>query len=372
MPSQVEKDSIRTAVIGFGLAGRVFHAPFISAVPGLQLSAIMQRKGDEASNAYPDVNILRSVEEVLSSDAQLVVVATPNETHFDLTMRCLEAGKHVVVDKPIAGTSAAVAAMAKLAAAKQLVLAPFHNRRWDGDFLTVRALLLQRALGRITTFESHFDRFRPTPRPSTWKESASPVNGMLFDLGPHLVDQVLCLFGVPAAITANVRTDRDNSEIEDAFDITLHYPRILAHCRTTMIAADPSPRFHLHGTSGSFRKFGLDPQEPALIAGAKVPRLGSNGKPAPGDDWLGETSTRWGTLTLAPNPENPTVLTTYEVETELGDYRGFYQNVLDAIRGTGRLAVTPSDGYQVIRLLELARESSAAGRTLPVAFEPVG
>jgi predicted dehydrogenase len=371
MASQIEKDSIRTAVIGFGLAGRVFHAPFISAVPGLQLSAIMQRQGDEASKAYPHVNVLRSVEEVLSSDAELVVVATPNETHFELAMRCLEAGKHVVVDKPIAATSEEARAMAKLAAEKQLILAPFHNRRWDGDFLTVRALLLQRALGRIATYESHFDRFRPIPRAGTWKESTNPANGMLFDLGPHLVDQALCLFGVPQAITASVRTDRDNSEIEDAFDITLHYPRMLAHCRATMIAADPSPRFHLHGTRGSFRKYGLDPQEPALVAGAKVPPLGSNGKPAPGDDWLGETSTRWGTLTLAPDPEQPAALTTYEVETELGDYRGFYLNVRDAIRGTGKLAVTPTDGYQVIRLLELARESSAAGRTLAVAFESV-
>ncbi|WP_263374684.1 Gfo/Idh/MocA family oxidoreductase [Granulicella aggregans] len=371
MPPQVEKDSIKAAVLGFGLAGRVFHAPFISAVPGLQLSSIMQRKGDEASKAYPDATILRSVDEVLASDAQLVVVGTPNETHFDLAMRCLEAGKHVVVDKPLAATSAEAATMAKLAAEKKLILAPFHNRRWDGDFLTVRALLLQGALGRLTTFESHFDRFRPIPRTGTWKEAAHPSNGMLFDLGPHLVDQVLCLFGVPQAITASVRTDRDNSEIEDAFDITLHYPRMLAICRATMIAADPGPRFHLHGTKGSFRKYGLDPQEPALVAGAKVPRLGSNGKPEPGDDWLGESSTRWGKIFIAPDPEKPTELTTYEVETELGDYRGFYLNVRDAIRGTGKLAVTPTDGYQVIRLLELARESSETGRTIPVVFEPL-
>jgi predicted dehydrogenase len=372
MPPQVEKDTLKVAVLGFGLAGRVFHAPFISAVPGLQLSSIMQRRGDEASKAYPDATILRSVDEVLASDAQLVVVGTPNETHFDLAMRCLEAGKHVVVDKPLAATSAEAAAMAKLAAKKNLVLAPFHNRRWDGDFLTVRALLIQGALGRLTTFESHFDRFRPIPRAGTWKEAGNPANGMLFDLGPHLVDQALCLFGVPQAITASVRTDRDNSEIEDAFDITLHYPRLLAMCRATMIAANPGPRFQLHGTRGSFRKYGLDPQEPALVAGAKVPRLGSNGKPEPGDDWLGESSTRWGKLFIAADPEKPGEMTNYEVETERGDYRGFYLNVRDAIRGTGKLAVTPTDGYRVIRLLELARESSESGRSIPVVFESLG
>lgn len=371
MSTQVENVSIKTSVVGFGLAGRVFHAPFVSAVPGLHLSSIMQRSGDEAAKAYPDATIFRSVDEVLASDAQLVVVGTPNETHFDLAMRCLNAGKHVVVDKPLAATSAEATAMAKLAAEKNLILAPFHNRRWDGDFLTVRALLTQGALGRLTTFESHFDRFRPIPRGGTWKEAGNPANGMLFDLGPHLVDQVLCLFGAPQAITASVRTDRDNSAIEDAFDITLHYPRMLALCRATMIAADTPPRFHLHGTKGSFRKYGLDPQEPALVAGAKVPRLAVNGKPEQGDDWLGEASTRWGKLTIAPDPDKPSELNTYEVETELGDYRGFYLNVRDAIRGAAKLAVTPTDGLHVIRLLELARESSESGRTISVSFDPI-
>jgi len=368
--SAPSNELIKTAVIGFGLAGRVFHAPFISAVPGLQLSYIVQRTGDEAAKAYPAAKILRSFDDALASGASLLAIGTPNETHFDLARLALEAGKHVVVDKPAASTSEEVLTLAKLAAAKGLIFAPFHNRRWDGDFLSVRALLHQSALGRLTTFNSHFDRFRPIPRPNTWKESSHPANGMLFDLGPHLVDQTLALFGPPQAITASVRTDRDNSAIEDAFDITLQYPRLHATLSATMIAADPSPRFHLHGTSGSFRKYGVDPQEPALIAGAKVPRLADNGRPEPGDDWLGENSARWGTLTLAPDPATPLTLKIYEVETEPGDYRGFYLNVRDAIRGTAPLAVTPADAFHTIRLLELARESSDSGRTLPVAFAP--
>jgi predicted dehydrogenase len=371
MSTPAGSDSIKTAVIGFGLAGRVFHAPFISAVPGLQLTGIVQRSGDEVAALYPGIATLRTVEDALASDADLLVVATPNETHYNLAKRCLEAGKHVVVDKPLAATSAQALELAKLAAEKGLILAPFHNRRWDGDFLTVRALLLQQALGRLTTFESHFDRFRPVPRAGTWKEAGSPANGLLFDLGPHLVDQALCLFGPPQAITASVRTDRDNSAIEDAFDITLHYPRMLAHCRATMIAADPSPRFLLHGTGGSFRKYGLDPQEPALVAGGKVPHLAENGTPAPNDQWLSENSAFWGVLTLAPDPANPRNLVTHEVETEPGDYRGFYLNVRDAIRGTSPLFVTPEDGYRTIRLLELARQSSDSACTLPVEFSAV-
>jgi len=364
--SASESDPIKTAVVGFGLAGRVFHAPFVNAVPGLELTYIVQRTGSEAAQAYPAARVLRSFEQALASDARLIVVGTPNETHFDLAKQALEAGKHVVVDKPVAATSEEVLTLARLAAGANLVFAPFHNRRWDGDFLTLKALLLQHALGRLVTFESHFDRFRPMPRPGTWKESGHPANGMLFDLGPHLVDQVLALFGPPHSISASVRTDREDSAIEDVFDIALHYPKLMAYCRATMIAADPSPRFLLHGTSGSFRKYGLDPQEPALVAGAKVPRLPENGKPD--DDWLHEDPNLWGMLTLAPNPADPRTLVTHEVQTEPGDYRGFYANVRDAIRGTASLAVTPEAAYRTIKLLELARESSESGRTLPVEF----
>jgi len=369
MSTAAGKQPVKAAVIGFGLAGRVFHAPFISAVPGLQLSAIVQRSGDEAAKAYPATKILRSVEEALASDADLIVVGTPNETHFPLAKQALEAGKHVVVDKPVAATSEEVLTLAKLAAEKHLVFAPYHNRRWDGDFLTIKALLLQHALGRLTTFESHFDRFRPIPRPGTWKEAGNPANGMLFDLGPHLIDQALALFGPPQSLTASVRTDREDSAIEDAFDIALHYPKLMAYCRATMIAADPSPRFLLHGTGGSFRKYGLDPQEPALVAGAKVPRLPENGRAT--DEWLHEDPNLWGMLTLAPDPADPRTLITHEVQTEPGDYRGFYVSVRDAILGTAPLAVTPEAAYRTIRLLELARESSESGRTLPVEFTPL-
>ncbi len=362
---------ISTAVIGYGLGGRVFHAPFVSAVPGLRLATIMQRKGDEAARAYPSVKISRSLDEVLTDPAiALVVVSTPNETHFALAKQALAAGKHVVIDKPFSTTSEEALELGALAKSKGLLVVPFHNRRWDGDFLTVKKLIAEHAVGRLVTFESHFDRFRPIPRENTWKEAANPANGMLFDLGPHLVDQALALFGPPAAITASVRSDRDQTAIEDAFDITLHYPNysgipgkgLLAHCRTSYLACDNAPRFLLHGTAGSFSKHGLDPQEPALVGGAKVPTLGS---PEP---WLPESESAWGKLTVAPVPADPATLITRQVKTEPGDYRGFYANVRDAILGAAPLAVTPEDGYRTIRLLELARESSAATRTLPVNF----
>jgi scyllo-inositol 2-dehydrogenase (NADP+) len=357
-----ERAEIGVAVVGFGLAGQVFHAPFVSAVPGLRLEAIVQRRGDEAAKAYPKTRILRSLEEALQDQAvQLVVVATPNETHYDLARKALEAGKHVVIDKPFAATSAQAKELWQLAWERGVVLAPFHNRRWDGDFLTVQGLLDRSAVGRLVTFESHFDRFRPLQRENTWKEGGDLSHGLLFDLGPHLVDQALALFGPPTGITASVRKDRDTTEIEDAFDITLSYPRLRVHCRSSMLACDAAPRFLLHGTSGSFKKYGLDPQEPALLGGAKVPRLGEG-------EWLAEAEQHWGTLTVAPVPANPGSLTRTQVKTEFGDYRLYYANVRDAINGTAELAVKPEDGFRVIRLLEMARESSEAGRTLPVEF----
>ena len=356
---------IGVGVIGFGLAGRVFHAPFVSAVPGLKLLAFVERRADEAHRAYPGTKTYRAVEEMLAdASVQLVVVATPNETHYALAKQALDAGKHVVVDKPFAETSAQAEELAALAKAKGLIVAPFHNRRWDGDFLTVRKVLGKGKLGRVVTFESHFDRFKPIPRDHTWKEARHPANGMLMDLGPHLVDQALALFGMPKTVTASVRADREGSAIEDAFDVRLDYGRldnegVTAWCRATMLACAASPRFLLHGTAGSFTKYGLDPQEPAIVAGARVPRLGEG-------EWLQEDEAAWGELVYAPVLAAPATLMREKVKTEVGDYRNFYANVRDAVAGTAKLEVTPEDAVGVLKVLEAARVSSREGRSVGV------
>lgn len=359
---------IGVAVIGYGLGGRVFHAPFVRAVPGLKLISIMTGKGEDAAKAYPSVRISRSIDDLLDDKTiEVIVVSTPNETHFDLASRALNAGKHVVIDKPFAPTSQQARQLIDLAGSKGLQVVPFHNRRWDGDFLTVRKILAEGSLGRLVTFESHFDRFRPTPRENTWKEAGNPANGMLFDLGPHLLDQVQAVFGAPEAITAIVRSDRDQTDIEDAFDITFHYPGndgkgMLAYCRASYLACINGPRFLLHGTHGSFIKFGVDPQEAALEGGAKVPVMSSR------ESWLLEKESAWGKLAVAPVPSDPKMIVEKVIKTEVGDYRNFYANVRDAILGEAHLAVTPEDGYRSIRLLELARESSAKRCTLKVDF----
>ncbi len=352
---------IGVAIIGFGLGGKLFHAPFIKAVPGLKLMAIVQRRGAAAQQTYPEVRIFRlPIEAFQDPSIDLVVVTTPHETHYDLAKLALLAGKHVVLDKPFTTTSAEARDLIEVAKEKKRVLAPFHNRRWDGDFRTVTKLIGRGDLGRLVTFESRFDRYSPLQLEDTWKESSHQANGLVFDLASHLVDQASALFGMPESLTALIRSDRDVTKIDDSFDIVLHYPRLTAYCRGTRLAAGATPRFLLHGTKGSFCKWGVDPQHSALATGSRVPPVNDF------HEWLGEPEEDWGTLTTAPDPATPSVLTRTKVKTELGDYRCFYSNVRDAILSRGTLAVSPEDGYRNIRLLELAHQSAVERRTPPV------
>lgn len=357
-------EPIQVCLLGFGLAGRVFHAPFLSAVPGLRLASVVSSRIDEVQRLWPGTPVFASLETALSSTpAELVVVATPNQTHFDLASRALVAGRHVVVDKPVAATSEEIRTLATMAEERGRLLAPFHNRRWDGDFLTLKQLLQAGTLGRLVSFSSRFDRFRPLVRTGNWKEAPSQAHGLLMDLGPHLVDQVLALWGLPQSIAGSVRTERDETGIEDAFDLSLEYPGLFVRLGSSLLAADPQPRFLAHGTRGSYRKTGVDPQEPTLVSGrATVPPLNAD---AP---WLPESSDAWGELTVVPDAAQPDVRQRTRLETLPGDYRQFYRNVRDAIRGDSTLEVTVQDAWRTVRLLELARESSQTGQRLRVDF----
>ena len=378
------QEPIRVAVLGYGLAGRVFHCPFVGAIPGLELAAIMQRHGDTAAEIYPLARILRTPEEVFADPAiDLVVVATPNDTHEDFALAALAAGKHVVVDKPMAPTSDGVRTLMDTAKTAGKLLFPFQNRRWDGDFLTLQSILNEGKLVRVVKAISTWDRFRPGQKAGSWKEAASDDHGLLQDLGPHLLDQAMALFGTPQRLTASVRRERDVTAVEDAFDITLEFDNpqsstpqaskpgqnppatthpLIYECHATMIAAAPAPRFRVHGTSGSFTKSGLDPQETHLTAdGRHPPTLGSS------IPWLAEPESEWGTLTLAADPlGKPADLTRTAVPTVNGDYRLFYANVRDAVSGEAKQAVSGIDAWRVARLIELARESSREHRTVNV------
>ena len=357
--------TIRTGVVGYGLAGRVFHAPFISAVPALELAAIVQRTGDTALKDYPAAAQVRSLEDLLASDVELVVIASPTPAHFDMTKQALLAGKHVVCDKPMTTTLAQAEELEHIAREKGLLLFPFHNRRWDGDFNTLGTLIEERAVGRIVTLDSRFDRFRPEPKPNAWREEATEGGGLLYDIGPHLLAQALTLFGKPAKMSANIRHDRNVSKAADAFDLNLFFPSgrdrtILVRLGATVIAADPSPRFRLLGTSGGYTKYGVDPQEPTLVAGGHVPPIESD------EIWLAEPQSAWGTVVYAKDTTKPAELERHTIPTIPGDYRAFYENGAASILGEAEPEVTPRCAIRVARIIELAQESNRTGSTVTV------
>jgi len=344
---------IEVGLVGFGLAGRAFHAPVIRAVPGLHLSAIVQRSGNEAAEKYPDVRIVRSLDELLSiAEIRLVVIATPNETHYPFARQCLEAERDVVVDKPFTTTLEEAKLLAQLAIKTGRLLTVYQNRRYDGDFQAIRQLVEAGTLGRIVRFETAYDRFRPQLKPGAWREAARPGSGILFDIAPHLIDHAFVLFGLPEAVTADARIERENAAADDAFDITLHYPNSMrAILRSSILAAAPRPRFVLLGTQGSLVKQTFDPQEMNLRRGY-IPA----DKP-----WGYEPEENWGVLTI---PKGDT-LEKRRIPSANCDYRDYYANVREAILGRADLAVTPEYALEVMRMLELARESSAKRRTIP-------
>jgi scyllo-inositol 2-dehydrogenase (NADP+) len=338
--------TIRAGLVGFGHGGSIFHAPFLHAIDGWELAAILQRHGDTAARAYPGVAIARSMDELLAQPGlDLVVISTPPSTHFGLARQALEAGKHVVLDKPFVATSDEGRQLIELARARKRVLSVYQNCRWDGDFMTLRQVLDSKELGRVVTMESRNDRYWPAPRRKPWQEKTLPGNGLLHDLGVHLVDQALALFGTPESIFADVRQDRDVAPVNDACTIYLFYPRLRVVLNTTLLARTAGPRFVAHGTLGSYVKYGLDPQEQALKDGAI---LG-------GPHWGEEPQANWGRLTTMQNGET----VERRVPTLPGDYRKYYENVRDAIWGVAPLAVTAEQGWRSIRLLEMALESSA-------------
>jgi scyllo-inositol 2-dehydrogenase (NADP+) len=343
---------IDVGLIGFGLAGRAFHAQVIRATPGLRLAAILQRNGNEAAEKYPDVRVVRSLEELLDiRDLRLVVIATPNETHAPIARQCLEAGRDVVVDKPFATTLKEAEGLVELAKKRGTLITVYQNRRYDGDFQAIRQIVADGTLGRIVRFETNYDRFRPDLKPGAWRERVGPGSGILFDIAPHLIDHALVFFGLPEAVTADIRMERTVAVVDDSFDVMLHYPGgMRAVLRSTMLAVAPRPRFVLHGTRGAFIKQTFDPQEINLRRGY-VPETGP---------WGGEPEEDWGVLNTVENG----VVTKRSVPSATSDYRDYYANVRDAILGRATLAVTPAHALEVMRVLEMAQESSRTRCTI--------
>ncbi len=343
---------IDVGLIGFGLAGRYFHAPLIHAVPGLRLAAVLQRNSDTAAKLYPEARIVRTVEELLAIDSiRLVVIATPNQTHFLFAVQCLEAGRDVVVDKPITPSVDETLSLYRIAKKCGRLLTVSHTRRFDADFHAVREVVAAGELGPIVRFDSHYDRYRPTSKPNAWREKPGPGSGLLFDLAPHLIDHALILFGSPQAVFADTRIERPGFLTDDAFDICLYYPSGLrAHLHETMLCATPRPRFVILGENGSFIKNEMDALEP-MLRREEIPQ---------GKSWVVDPEENWGVLTIVKDGQ-----TQKRKVPSHGDWREFYANVRDAMLGHAELLVTPKQVMDVMVTLQLAQDSSARRCVVP-------
>jgi predicted dehydrogenase len=339
---------IRVALIGYGYAGRTFHAPLLRSTPGIELVAVTTSRGEAVRHDLPGVAVTASAEDACAlPSVDLIVVATPSDAHVGIAAMAMRAGKHVVVEKPFAPTLDEARELAAIADGTDRVLAGFQNRRWDGDFVAVADLVARGALGEIAHFESHFDRYRPAVR-DRWRERAGVGSGLWYDLGPHLVDQALQLFGLPDLVWADLAAQRAGAQSDDWAHAVLHYGRMRVILHTSVLVPSPAVRFVVHGTMASWRKYGLDSQERDLVASLTPPQAA----PAVAAEHAVLIDGATGTETVTPIPR--------------GNYGQFYAQVRDAILGTGPNPVPPAQAVAVTAVVETAIRSSAEKRALPV------
>lgn len=340
--------TIKTDIVGYGFSAKTFHIPFIKSLPSFSIGAISSSQKDNIKHDFPDADYYSTAEEMIQqSDSDLVIITAPNAVHFSLAKLALQNNKHVVLEKPFVTNIADGEALISLAKEKDLVLSVYHNRRWDGDFLTVKKLIEEQQLGDIKYYESHFDRFRPMVQ-QRWREQTTEGGGILFDLGSHLLDQALQLFGIPEAITAQCEMMREGSTNIDYFNLTLHYADKLAVLNGSMFSAGPNARFNVQGTIANYVKYGLDPQEAQLKAGQQP------------------NSENWGAENIEEYGKIYTQESSSLCQTENGCYEHFYIEMADAINTGTNVPVSAQDALWNIKLIELAMQSSQLGKTLKV------
>jgi scyllo-inositol 2-dehydrogenase (NADP+) len=332
---------IKTALCSFGLSGRVFHAPFLHAHPGYELYSVLERDKDLAAPAYPSIRIRRSLQALLEDKAvELVVVNTPNYTHYDYAREALLASKHVVVEKPFTTTVAEALTLTELAAGLGKCLSVYQNRRYDSDFKTVRQVLDSGSLGDVAEAELHFDRYNQVLSPKSHKETPGPGAGILFDLGPHLIDQALQLFGTPESVFADLRIQRPVSRVDDYMEVLLYYPSFPVRLKSGYLVREALPAYILHGSKGSFIKTRADIQESRLLAG-DIPS---------GDTWGAEPDSERGLL--------HTDTSRAFIPSLRGDYGAYYDQLYEAIRNGAVPPVTADEGVSVMRVLDAAVRSN--------------
>ncbi len=344
--------TIRVGLVGWGLGGRYFHAPFIQATPGLELVKVVTSRAID-QELFPGVQAMGSFEALLADESlELIVVASPNHLHVPQALAALAAGRHVVIEKPVGETAVAIQQLISAAKQANRHAIPFQNRRWDGDFLTVKKLVQSGTLGDVHYYEAHWEKYQPVPkRRSGWKVDEGKTGGLLYDLGPHLIDQTIHLFGAPLSVVAQVRIQRPGGLVDDLVRINLTFGGgVHALLEMDTLNPFPAPRFHVRGSRGAYQKFGLDPQEGLLVAG-ETPGSGL---------WGAELPEQWGELVTAVAGLG----IRGTIETLPGDYRLFYQGVYDALLGTAPAPVPLADVLTQLQVIEAALLSSETGQVI--------
>lgn len=343
----VAEKTIRVGLIGYGYVGKTFHAPLIDAVPGLKLKVVGSRNPDAVRASFPRVIICPYDEVPIHADVDLVVIATPNDSHFPLAAAAIRAGKHVIVDKPFTTALAEARMLVELAEQHSRLLSVFHNRRWESESLAAKAVVESGLLGEITQFETHIDRFRPVVR-QRWRENKGPGAGLWFDLGPHLIDQAIQLFGLPQTVSANFAIQRIGGETDDWAHVQLNYERLRVILHASLLASGGVPRSVLHGTRGSWIKHGADVQEKQLVAGMHPDSSGFGADPNPGIFYDGVT----GTQTEIPAPAANQI--------------AYYVGIREALLGRQPNPVTPAQALAVMAVLNTSFASGVDGKVLPL------
>ena len=341
---------IKTALLSYGMSGKVFHAPFLSIHQGFEISGSWERTKKLINYDFPEVKSYARIEELLESDVNLVIVNTPVETHYEYAKKVLLAGKHAVVEKAFTTTVAQAKELAALAEEKGLKLAVFQNRRWDSDFKTVQKVITDEVLGEIVEAEFHFDRYNPLLSPKQHKESINPGAGILKDLGPHIIDQALCLFGLPQSVFADIRITREHSLVDDYIDILLYYSNFRVRLKAGFFVREAIPAFVVHGKKGSFLKPRSDVQEDELKLGNK-PNL---------ETWGTESIEKRGLLHTEINGE---IIKEY-IPTLQGNYYDFFDGVYHSITNDATEPVTAQEGVHVMQIIEAAIQSSAQKKVI--------
>lgn len=345
-------------LVGFGLAGSIFHAPIFTGSGRFQLRAVVTSRADEVKREYPEADVCADYQSLLQlTDIDVVVIASPNTSHFPIAKAALAAGKHVVIDKPWVISSDEGKQLIALANEHDRLLSVYQNRRYDNDFMTLQSLIDTDTLGDIREFHSHYDRFRPVVR-NRWREQNLPGSGILYDLGPHLVDQAVVLFGKPVSVTADVVAVREGGEVDDYFHIMLEYPgtRVILHSGCFVLRPQPD-RFRVYGTRGSWKIDGVDPQEADLRAGKRP------AGPQSRTEWGLDTEDRHSEL-CSVAPDGQTAEPVRTLQNPPGDYTRYYQAFAEALDGNGTVPVKPEDALLGLQIIEAALQSSNEGRRI--------